>query len=643
MKFNNGLDIDLKSAWSWFEFIRPSAALIECLLKLALLVISVVAYVPFAPKLPAASLDSSWALGLNQAVAQGLAFGKDIIFTLGPYSSIYTKAYHPATSSMMFGGSLYLACSCWLCLLCLMQNTPWRWTCALAVLLACMLCSRDAMLFSYALIAALAGYKLALMPARTGLMQVVFMSVFFAPFGLLVLVKGTLLLLCAAVLIVSVLLLFGLKQYRLACCCCTAPLVSMLLFWLGCGQSLIDLPNYLMNTLYIATVFTEAMAMEIHYGEISAYLISAGVILCVIAWQKQLPRCCNWFLISVFFIFLLIAFKSGFTRHFGHVFIAGTAILMAALLLPFVVNSRLTVPVILLSLAASHYIESQNGRISMLENFSSTYSGAWHGLSNWMHNSAWLQQDYALSMGFLKNQASLPLLEGTSDIYSSNQTYLIASGNQWSPRPILQSYSVFNGWLALQNKQHLLAAGSPDNIFFKLEPIDNRLPALEDGASWPLLLSRYQPTQMSNEFIVLKKKLLEGQTNSLLRPLSSEQQVLGEPIQVPYVKHRALFVNIDLLPTVWGQLATLLLMPTKLQINVLLENGLMKHYRFIANMGSSGFLISPLIETTDEFLQLYANNRYLEEKRVKSISITTSERYHWQWNQQFRIKFSYLV
>jgi len=37
----------------------------------------------------------------------------------------------------------------------------------------------------------------------------------------------------------------------------------------------------------------------------------------------------------------------------------------------------------------------------------------------------------------------------------------------------------------------LVSNDAPENIFFAADPIDKRLPALEDAASWPLLLSRY--------------------------------------------------------------------------------------------------------------------------------------------------------
>lgn len=56
-------------------------------------------------------LDNSWIFGMNQAIAQHLAFGRDIIFTFGPYASVYTKEYYPATDLLMLLGGTCLALS----------------------------------------------------------------------------------------------------------------------------------------------------------------------------------------------------------------------------------------------------------------------------------------------------------------------------------------------------------------------------------------------------------------------------------------------------------------------------------------------------------------------------------------------------
>src|SRR5215471_2375058 len=72
----------------------------------ALLLITIISvFVPFSPIMPVEEIDHSWTLGINQAVAQGLAFGRDIIWNYGPYASILTREYHPATDSLMLAGA----------------------------------------------------------------------------------------------------------------------------------------------------------------------------------------------------------------------------------------------------------------------------------------------------------------------------------------------------------------------------------------------------------------------------------------------------------------------------------------------------------------------------------------------------------
>src|SRR6476469_6515006 len=106
---------------------RPLGPTIQNLIFWALQALSLITaiciFVPFSPVMPEDGLDASWMFGMNQAVAQGLAIRRDIIFTFGPYASIYTQAYHPATDYMMMFGSLYLALSYWFALVLLSINS----------------------------------------------------------------------------------------------------------------------------------------------------------------------------------------------------------------------------------------------------------------------------------------------------------------------------------------------------------------------------------------------------------------------------------------------------------------------------------------------------------------------------------------
>jgi hypothetical protein len=78
------------------------------LFPVALLASCIAVFTAFSPGMPAPGLDPSWMLAMNQAVAQKLAIGREIVFTFGPYASIYTKSFHPATDHLMVMGGLYL-------------------------------------------------------------------------------------------------------------------------------------------------------------------------------------------------------------------------------------------------------------------------------------------------------------------------------------------------------------------------------------------------------------------------------------------------------------------------------------------------------------------------------------------------------
>ncbi|MFA6301600.1 MAG: hypothetical protein WC627_00510 [Legionella sp.] len=615
-------------------------------IKLALFISALVAFVPVSPKLPTTSLDGSWAFGLNQAVAQGLAFGRDIIFTLGPYAAIYTKCYHPATELMMLAGSLYLACSYWFCLRYLLKNVSWIWGLGYILVLVAMVCSSDSLFFSYALIAGLASCKIVFDESFTN-KNYLRLVLFFAPFGLLALIKGTFLIECFSTMLICSLFFIADKKYFAAFLSWTFVLISTCIFWLACGQSLIDLPSYLSVTITMAASFSQAMSDDFSYLEMALYGFNSLLLLLVVGGvghsslqSLSLAQCrkmtvpnslLRYAFLILYAVFLFISFKSGFTRHYGHAVIAATSLLFAALILPFCIKSRLILPLMIYTLGTSYFIESQNS-ISFLVNAPANYSSFWHGMTHWFKDPLWMQRDYQLALGYLKNQANIPLLPGTTDIYSANQTHLIASGNAWSPRPIFQSYSVFTAAFAQANRRHLETKQGPDSIFFNLQAIDNRFPSLEDGASWPILLNHYHIAKIYDQFLLLQKN---NSARVRQKKLIKEHHVLGEIVQLP-VNNSLVFVSMDITPNVFGTIASILLAPATLAINLELSNGTKTSYKLIPSMARSKFLLSPLVENTQDFALLF-HETSLSSKRVISFSISTLG--GWQWVDDYELQY----
>lgn len=589
--------------------------------------------------MPAPGLDPSWALALNQAVAQGLVFGKEIIFTLGPYSSIYTKAYHPATGQMMMLGSLYLAISYWICLIFLMKNIRWYWILAYCIPFWGMIYARDSLMFSYPLLVGLISYKITREEKHlfySNKYLLLFSIFLFAPLGLLSLIKGSMLILCWTISFFCFVFFLTLHKKTLALSSLISPTVSIIFFWLAAGQSISHLPDYLISTVSIASSFTEAMSSDGNINELILYLITSVLICSLILWQKQISVRSKIFLMGIFFLFLFVSFKTGFTRHFGHAFIPGTSILLAALCLPFLFNSKISYLLILFSVNSWYFINGHYTKISLYNNFVTTYFSAWHGFKSRLQDPLYLNKNYIFTLNFLQTQTAFPILQGTTDIYSYNQSDLISSQNKWSPRPIFQSYSVFSNTLAESNKKYLQGINSPDNIIFKIEPIDGRLPSLEDGASWPLLLKNYELTNWHNSFLFLHKKKTQYQQTTTIS-LKQEQHRFGELVDLPD-HNDMLFTQIEINPTFWGKLITLFFKPNQLQIIFNLNDGTTRQYRIIASMAKSDFLLSPLIENTNDFSLLFGKDDSLSKKKVRSF-IITSETKGKHWNNKFIIHY----
>jgi hypothetical protein len=100
----------------------------------------------------------------------------------------------------------------------------------------------------------------------------------------------------------------------------------------------------------------------------------------------------------------------------------------------------------------------------------------------------------------------LPALDGSVDVYPTEQAMVLAHGLQYRPRPVFQSYMAYTPALEAANAAALRGPAAPDWVLFHLRPIDGRLPALDDAASWPELLARYRWAGVAGDMAVLQRR-----------------------------------------------------------------------------------------------------------------------------------------
>ena len=611
-----------------------------------LTITSICIFVPFLPIMPSDGLDGSWTLGINQAVADSLAFGRNIIFTFGPYASIYTRAYHPLTDGLMVWGGLFLGISFAVVAFLNYRESKWYVQLMLLIILASVMYSPDALLFYYPLLVGVYCFRFItkeITYIRSPLSQNIIIFFIFTPFGLLPLIKGTTIVICIAIE-VFILLMFALRhEWKKIIIVILSPISSLFLFSLIAGQSLVSLPFYFWNIFPIMSGYTEAMSTEGNRYEILIYIVSSFFLLWV-SFSRSSSRSLSSRIILtlMFFSVLFLAMKAGFVRHDTHALNPGTTILLVGLLICSINQGNRAIFALLISFSCWLYIDSmymKTNSQTFLGNIYNTYKYAWSGIELRADNGR-LVENYKEALGKIHLKTPLPSLEGSTDIYSYDLSDLISSGNKWNPRPIFQSYSVYTPSLIEKNRSHLYGSAAPDNIFFKIQALDQRLPPMEDGASWPIFLSSYLPTKVVNQDTLILKKQRGVPENIIETKLSGGKYKIGEDVFVPKFSD-PIYVKVNLNPSFLGRLVGVVFKTSPLQMNINLENGQTRKYRVVSGMLKTGLILSPLVENINEFLLVYDNSDFNDGKKVTSFSIAPQEE-SWLWDKEYEVEFSSL-
>lgn len=620
--------------------------LTEWLLYAGLALTVLVIFVPLAPEMPSARspLDPSWVYAMNQAVEQGLVFGQTILFTFGPYASIFTKTYHPATDHLMVFGASYLAILFFLGFALIIQNKPWIFLPLLATIILSMQFSGDALLFAYALVVGIYCYQISQIDIKDTrpLFILCFVAILFSGFGLYPLIKGTLYILYFGVAFLSVSLFLIRRSWRLAVIIPISICLSLGFFWTYAGQPIFSLPTYFASLGLIIAGYSEAMSLFGNTYEIIGFILVGVFILALIVKRGgfSAPSC---FLLLLFALYLMISFKSGFVRHDGHAIHGAIALIFACVCFLIIFTNYLSVLLLLLSLSIGIYIDNHHDKTvqnSLLVGSKALFIAAIEGAKNRLNLPLNLITEFNLANQRIRTEIVFPKLEGAVDTYPYDQARLIAAGFEWNPRPVFQSYAAYNADLMRLNQQHLLKKNAPENLIFKVATIDERLPSLDDGLSWPTILENYRFDIAVNDFLILKKKRASNIVPQEII-LEKKDYFMGDWVTIPnptgYV-----FTEITISPSFLGRLINIFYKTSEIRISLRLKDGATRYYRLIPAMAKAGFILSPLVENSQDFHFVMESGAALAEKKVESFSIGPVDK-KWEWEKSYQITFKEII
>lgn len=605
-------------------------------------VLLVLLLTPFAPPMPSAGLDGSWSFAMNVATAERLRFGKDIIFTFGPWASVYTNVYHPGTDGLMVGGSLLIAVAMAAGLFAV--AAPRRRFLLLLFPLAIGLIWqpygsgwRDATLMLLPLLLPLAVAR----GVERGRQYVGILCLLASAIALLPLVKGSFSLLAAGGSLLAVAMCWRTSP-RLALAIVITEVITMVLAWLTVGQALVDLPGYFIAQAPIVSGYTNAMsaAGDPGWGNLLIFLGTAAVLL-VLPVIGDLRR--RWYAPILFGLYLFVTFKAGFVRSDqGHAAIASTGLALLGLLLCVAPGSErgrgvaaLVVGLLGSALITFSYAPSKpTAVISQLE---AAVRLPTKGLWQRLVDRQALEREFERRIAEIRTQSPFADQIGDADLYSYDLTLiLVAEGLKWKPRPVLQSYSAYLPSLIRTNAEHL-RDNPPSKVYFNADTIDGRYPALEDGASWLELLGSFSPQRIDSGYVTLARRA--GRTGPLQPQAGTVIEArLGQDVAVPGAQG-PVWATLDIKPTLLGKLHGALYKSPQLVLRVRYDSGEEATFRLIAGMASTGFLLSPTVTDATGFVALGSHYRddLLQGRKVVSMDVRGESGTRFMWKDSYRL------
>jgi hypothetical protein len=599
------------------------------------LLLTFLVLLPLAPRQPVSGLDPSWTYAVNEAVARHLVFGRDLIFTFGPFGSVYTQFYHPATDALMLAGSALLAMG--LCIGFALLTVPRRpqllWFLPLAVAVAH---SPDATFMTLPFLLLLNIYRFAEQPQLLATRSRQFLLILLAgSIGILPLVKGSFSGVVASLGVLSVIILMMCRRKYLAIALVVTTLTTMCAAWMSVGQPLFALPQFFIAQAPIISGYAEAMSLHGPVDALLWWMLSAFTCIftfCVVDARRRGLAGIIAALGMALHIF--ITFKAGFVRADGHAPVAVGTLLFIALAMSVTLRAPIALCLAAIVLVGWYGTERSNENIdlrSVARFVTNSYDRAISGVEIRLNNGV-LEENFRKANEEIRKEYPLGKINGSVDIYPTELSPIFAYDMKWSGRPVPQSYSAYTPGLDQIDAQHLLSKAAPDNIFFTIGPIDARLASLEDSGSWPIFLINYQIVGREYGLIHLVKAASDEPRISRLADVDG---ALNSAIAVPEALG-PVTASIEIRKTLLGSAALAAFKLPQLFIELTLNTGEVVRNRYIVPMGQSGFVVSPYVGSDEDFVRLAAGD--LSTKRVSSIRIIAPE--IGIWKKAIRVSFS---
>jgi len=436
----------------------------------------------------------------------------------------------------------------------------------------------------------------------------------------LALSKFTFMLVAGFFLLVSLIVCFLRKHYVDLLCLPIIFIATILFSWtvIG-GQHLVDLPGFLSSSWLVSQAYTEAMSLGFHNQKVvMVFAITLAfatlLFLIFVVFRKSVFRILALLLPTAL---LFILFKNTFVRadpyhlqQFFASFPPFTLLLLILVVYPgtdeivkFFSNRQAVTLLGLLILAfGGLIIILSQPRLSVSNPLRIIESVAKQGETEAESRRTALREAYNLDPEFVEQISTT----NSIDVIPWEISLLYAYNLNWTPRPILQTYSAYTPGLENLDAAYFASGKAPEQLLFSYRFLDDRYLPYDMPATFRVLLQRYEFTALSSdgEFMLLTKKSTPA---PLQEPalLSSGEYSLGQDIVLPQVEGGRVYARVEIDPTLLGRLANLAYKTPPISVTLETKDGPRSHV-LVRSLGANGLFVSQYIDDIYELEAIFS-------------------------------------
>jgi len=539
---------------------------------------------------PGHGLDPSWVIAMHWTVEKEMIFGQDFIFTFGPLGTLSTRLPFGIKTWQILIYDLYIFGNIFILVYLVVKNySNWQ-TYFILLIISIIIYDSYSYTHTFFLLFVLIFWIFYYLEKQNNWIIANLITLFSIIFFIKVSIG------IVSLLIFFYFLAFSLftKKLKLSlffiCLISYVFLVSMIAIFFS-----VDLINYTYSSLHLINAYNDAMfIIETNfYNYYLSFIIWSSIILLAfyslfiyfkqnnkIAWEDA-------FIYSLLILSTYVLLKQSSTRVNTLLFFQFISAFVALLLIfssfkhNFLYNFFFTVLLIssiyLLPKRNLHQLNTENYFYIKSNNVINYFTGIIYP-----NNEESLTQDWREDIYKLIGQE-------TVDVFPDAISHLRVKKLNYHPRPIIQSYSVYDAYLINKNFEFYESEKAPKYVVYASYGIDNRYAFHDEVKTLITLLKRYKVIEKDGNQIILERKKTPSPLKITKNPI--ETIIFNQDYVLPK-QDDLLFMRIKTKYSKYGKLRRLLFQPPPLYIVYKLENGEELRFRAIKTILEAGVIIN---------------------------------------------------